>query len=231
VRVATWNVRHGRPRHGFASNRRLARAVADLDVDMLAVQEVDRRVIRSWFADQPGLVAEAMDADQHHFAAARHFLLLTGEDGIALSVRGELDCRRVLELPRADGAQRRVAIVADVTVGDDDATVVATHLHNDASVATRQLDALLEAIADEPRPRLLLGDLNLRPDDIAGALAAAGFALVDADVTQPAWAPVQRIDHIAVDGMVAGQSFVPAVAVSDHRPVVVEVRPASSPAP
>jgi endonuclease/exonuclease/phosphatase family metal-dependent hydrolase len=227
VRVATWNVRHGRPRHGFASNRRLAEAVADLDVDVLAVQEIERRVIRSWFADQPGLVARALDAENYHFAPARRSVLLTGEDGIALCVRGELDFRRVLELPRDSGTQRRVAIVAGVTVGDDRATVAASHLHNDASVAKRQLDALLEAINDEPRPRLLLGDLNLRPDDIAGAVAAAGFAAVDADATQPAWAPVQRIDHIAVDGLVAERSFVPAVAVSDHRPVVVEVKPAS----
>jgi endonuclease/exonuclease/phosphatase family metal-dependent hydrolase len=224
VRVATWNVRHGRPRHGFASNRRLAAAVADLDVDVLAVQEVDRHVIRSWFADQPALIARASDADQSRFAPARHRVLLTGEDGIALCVRGELEFRRVFELPFDDRSQRRVAIVAGVTVGDEEATVVTTHLQNDAPVAKRQLDALVDAIAGEPGPRLLLGDLNLRPDGITATLAAAGFTLVDADLTEPAWAPAQRIDHIAVDGLIAGPSRVPAVAVSDHRPVVVEVR-------
>jgi endonuclease/exonuclease/phosphatase family metal-dependent hydrolase len=227
VRVATWNVRHGRPRHGFASNRRLAGAVADLDVDVLAVQEVDRRVIRSWFADQPALIAQAANADQHRFAPARDHVLLTGEDGVALCVRGELDVRRVLELPRDEESQRRVAIVAGVSVGDEQATVIATHLHNEARAANRQLDALVDAIAQEPRPRLLLGDLNLRPEDIASALGRAGFTLVDAEPTEPARAPVQRIDHIAIDGFIAEPSFVPAVAVSDHRPVVVEVRPAS----
>jgi endonuclease/exonuclease/phosphatase family metal-dependent hydrolase len=209
----------------------LARAVAQLDVDVLAVQEVERRVIRSWFADQPDLISVAADADMHNFAPARHHLLLTGEDGIALCVRGAIDCRRVLELPRESGAQRRVAIVAAVAVGDEDATIVTTHLHNDASVARRQLGALLEAVGEEPRPRLLLGDLNLRPDDIAAALASAGFTLVETAATQPAWAPVQRIDHVAVDGLVAGHSSVPAVDVSDHRPVIVEVRRASSPTP
>lgn len=227
MRVATWNVRHGRPRHGFTSNRRLASAVADLDVDVLAVQEVDRRVIRSWFADQPALIAQAADADQHRFAPARQRLLLTGEDGIALCIRGELDVRNVVELPRDKGSQRRVAIVAGVSVGDDQATVIATHLHNEARVAKRQLDGLVDAIADEPRPRLLLGDLNLRREDVDTTLGSAGFTLVDADPTEPAWAPVQHIDHIAVDGLVAESSLVPVVAVSDHRPLVVEVRPAS----
>jgi endonuclease/exonuclease/phosphatase family metal-dependent hydrolase len=226
VKVATWNVRHGRPRRGFTSNRRLARADADLDVDVLAVQEVERRVVRSWFADQPAVVAHAAHARQYRFAPARRWLLLTGEDGVALCVRGELDCRRIVDLPRDNGAQRRVAIIAGVTVGDEQATAVATHLHNDAPIAKRQLDALVDAVQDEPRPRLLLGDLNLRADDIAGSLVAAGFVLVEAAYTAPAWAPVQRIDHIAVDGLVAEQSSVPAVAVSDHRPVVVELRPA-----
>ena len=30
-----------------------------LDADIVAVQEVERRVIRSWFADQPALIARA----------------------------------------------------------------------------------------------------------------------------------------------------------------------------
>ena len=59
MRVATWNIRHGRPQRGFASNRRLADGVRALDVDVLAVQEAERHVIRSWFADQPALIARA----------------------------------------------------------------------------------------------------------------------------------------------------------------------------
>jgi endonuclease/exonuclease/phosphatase family metal-dependent hydrolase len=204
----------------------LARAVTALDVDVLAVQEVDRRVIRSWFADQARRIAMAMDADGFQFAAARQHLLLTGEDGVALCVRGTFERQRVLDLPHDDRSQRRVAVIASATIGDESATVVATHLHNEAGAAKRQLDALLDEIADEQRPRLLLGDLNLCPDDVASPLTAAGFRLVDAAFTEPAWAPVQRIDHIAVDGLTAGHASVPSVDVSDHRPVVVEVRPA-----
>ncbi len=63
MRIATWNVRHGRPFRGFTSNRRLASSAHDLDVDVLAVQEVERHVIRSWFANQPAVIADALDAD------------------------------------------------------------------------------------------------------------------------------------------------------------------------
>jgi endonuclease/exonuclease/phosphatase family metal-dependent hydrolase len=202
------------------------RAVADLDVDVLAVQEVDRWVIRSWFADESRLIGRAALADRVEFAPARRFLLLTGQDGVALALRGELEHSRRLMLPRDNASQNRVAIIARAVVGDVRLTIVTTHLHNDAPVARRQLDALLDDTADEPRPFVLLGDLNLRPDDIDTRLAAAGLELVDAPFTEPAWDPVQRIDHVAIDGLVAGNVSVPVVAVSDHRPVVVDLRPA-----
>jgi endonuclease/exonuclease/phosphatase family metal-dependent hydrolase len=224
VRVATWNVRHGRPRHGFATIRGLALGVAALDVDVLAVQEVDRWVVRSWFADESRLIGRAARADRVEFAPARRFLLLTGQDGIALALRGEVEHSRRLVLPRDHASQNRVAIIARAIVDDVGLTVVTTHLHNDAPVARRQLDALLENTADEPRPFVLLGDLNLRPDDIDSRLAAAGLDLIDAPDTEPAWDPVQRIDHVAVDGFVPENVSVPVVAVSDHRPVVVDLR-------
>ena len=55
MRVATFNAHHGRPWRGFASNRWLARAIARLDVDVLGVQELERKVVRSGFADQPAV--------------------------------------------------------------------------------------------------------------------------------------------------------------------------------
>src|SRR5256885_14879527 len=139
MRIATWNVRHGRPSRGSPSNRRLATAVSALDVDVLAVQEVDRRVVRSWFADQPALIARAGDATSRHYAPARR-LAITGSDGVALSVRGPATFRS-LSLPHQWG-QRRVAIVADL----GGITVVTTHLQNEADEARTQLAWLLDEL-------------------------------------------------------------------------------------
>lgn len=222
MRLVTWNLRHGRPRRGFTSNPRLAHAVHELDPDVVAVQEVDRGVVRSWFVDQPALVAQAIDADAWHYAPARR-LLLTGSDGIALCVRGTIDHIRVVDLPHPTDAQRRVAIVAGIVVGEDRVTVITTHLHNDAPVARDQLAALLDEVAGEPSPRVVLGDLNLQPSEVEGPLRGAGFELVGGDPTNPAWEPVQRIDHIAVDGLVVQRAWTPEMGLSDHRPVAVDV--------
>jgi endonuclease/exonuclease/phosphatase family metal-dependent hydrolase len=223
MRVATFNVRHGRPRRGLASNRALAATVRSLDVDVLALQEVDRRVIRSWFADQPKRIASALGASSRAYAPARR-LALTGSDGVALCVRGEIQQTRSIELRRI-GEQRRIALVVRAVIASSGqaVTIVTTHLQNESGAARTQLGGLLETIESEPSPRILLGDFNLRPDDIEERLAASDFALAGGPNTEPAWEPRQRIDHIAVDGLTVGVVSAPEPRISDHRPLVAEL--------
>ncbi|HEV3225639.1 MAG TPA: endonuclease/exonuclease/phosphatase family protein [Acidimicrobiales bacterium] len=222
MRVATWNVRHGRPQRGFASNRRLAHGVAALGAAVVAAQEVDLRVIRSWFADQPRLLAGAAEATCFEFAPARR-LAVTGRDGIVLCVRGSASFRH-LSLPHAWG-QPRVALIADARVDEVAVTIVATHLQNEANEARRQLDWLLEEIAPLSRPCVLLGDLNLRPDDVADLFTNAGFELAGGPPTEPAWSPTQRIDHIAVAGLTIDAVTIGDAPVSDHLPLVATLTP------
>jgi endonuclease/exonuclease/phosphatase family metal-dependent hydrolase len=217
VRVATWNVRHARPVRGFASNRRLAAAVNAFDVDVLAVQEVERRVIRSWFADQPALIARAAGATARAYAPARR-LALIGGDGVALCVRGSLFRHDVIELPHAPG-QRRVALLALLS----DITVVTTHLQNEAREAIRQLEWLLARLESVDGKCILMGDLNLRPADIQHMIDAAGFTLAGGGPTSPAHAPVHQIDHIAVRGLTTDRVTVGKAPVSDHRPLIAEL--------
>lgn len=216
MRVVTWNVRHGRPRRGFASNRKLADAVARFDADVVAVQEVDRRVVRSWFADQPALVAQAAGSAATDYAPARR-VAITGTDGVALCLRVQATFRTV-RLPHRWG-QPRVALVADAPFG----AVVTTHLQNQADEARYQLAWLLEELASVRRPCVLLGDLNLSSDDVVGPLRAAGFELAGGGPTEPAHAPRQRIDHVAVAGSTIGAVAVGDAPVSDHRPLIVDV--------
>jgi endonuclease/exonuclease/phosphatase family metal-dependent hydrolase len=223
VRVATYNVHHGRPWRGFTTNEWLVHSIARLDADILAVQEVERRVVRSYFADQPTLIAEAAGAQGRAYAPARR-LALTGSDGVALLVRGSMLDHQVMRFKGREGRQNRVAIVARVHVADRILSVVATHLQSHADDAKDQLDQLLGAMAPLPRPRILLGDLNLEPSDVAGRCAAAGLTLAGGRWSAPAFRPTQRLDHIAVDGIALGEVEVRRLPVSDHRAVVAELR-------
>ncbi|MCZ7423088.1 endonuclease/exonuclease/phosphatase family protein [Verrucosispora sp. WMMA2121] len=71
MRLATFNLLHGRSlADGLVDPARLAAAVAALDADVLALQEVDRDQSRSGHLDLTAIAAQAVGAPEHRFAAA-----------------------------------------------------------------------------------------------------------------------------------------------------------------
>ena len=68
MRVATFNILNGRtPQESSVDAARYADAIASLDADVLALQEVDRNQPRSGGADLTAIAAEAMGAVDHRF--------------------------------------------------------------------------------------------------------------------------------------------------------------------
>jgi endonuclease/exonuclease/phosphatase family metal-dependent hydrolase len=80
LRIATFNLLHGRPLAADGSPlpfpaeaaEPLHEAIAALDADVLALQEVDRHQQRSGLTDQSAVAAKAMGAADWRFAAALH---------------------------------------------------------------------------------------------------------------------------------------------------------------
>lgn len=219
----TYNIRHGAPAGGHAALDRILAAVASFGADVVALQEVDRRVVRSGFADQAARIADASGLSAN-FAAARR-LGVIGQYGNALLVRGPVECLETLRL-RSTGEQR-VAIFASVRLDGHAVTAVSTHLQNSPrgrpSEAPGQLDQVLDELARWPRPWVLMGDLNLRPDVVLPRLEAAGLQAVEAPPTFPSDAPRIRIDWIAVAGLTVRSVEVPDLRASDHRPILTEL--------
>ncbi|WP_344446914.1 endonuclease/exonuclease/phosphatase family protein, partial [Kitasatospora nipponensis] len=80
LRIATFNLLHGQPLAAdgsplpfpAAAGEPLHEAIAALDADVLALQEVDRHQHRSGLTDQGAVAAKAMGAADWRFAAALH---------------------------------------------------------------------------------------------------------------------------------------------------------------
>lgn len=192
VRVASWNLLHGLDvRTGRLDLPAVAAAVDALDVDVLAVQEVDRELRRSGRVAQVdelarllgwhGVFAPALLGDPE-----RSWSSGPGGDpdpggpayGIGLLARRPLlDVARVAlpgggrghRSPESVGAllpgwdrEPRVALRARVT-GDAGAalTVTTTHLSFQVWRSPRQLRAVLAHAAALRGPAVVLGDLNL----------------------------------------------------------------------
>ncbi len=223
MRVVTFNIKHGLVTGSWwrVDLERLGRTCAGFEADVLALQEVDRRSLRTWWADEMALVARATGLTATFGETRRG--LLRGRYGNALFARGTLSDVELLQLPSPQGGEPRGAILATAAVAGTTLSVAATHLSIRRSEAPVQLAAVLERLGHRPLPRVLLGDLNLGPEMVEPALTAAGYVLAPTGPTFPADKPEQRIDYVAVAGLGVVETDVPAVGLSDHRPVVAVV--------
>jgi len=225
MRLVTWNIRHGATGSGRVDLGALSDFCAHLRPDLLALQEVDRGVWRSGFADTASAVAEATGM-QSVFGPARR-LGPGGRYGNALLARGRLEGVEQLRLPRDARREQRAAILATAHLDHHGTpvTVLATHLGFTRSEALRQLGVCLHSLGRRPGPAALLGDLNLTPETVGPACADAGLDVADSEEPSfPADDPEYRIDHIATTGLEVLSVAVIEGPVSDHRAVVAEVR-------
>ncbi len=209
----------------------MASAVASLHADMIALQEVDHRVFRSWWADQAGRSARRAGMTARFVPTRR--LGPGGLYGHALLVRGRTLDDFVLDLPGPGEA--RVALFSRVVIGETEMSVASTHLQNRRKgrphTAPKQLEAILRELRCRPKPWCVLGDLNLRPDLAVPLLGEAGLAPVESAPTYPAHAPQLRIDWIALSGLSVAGSQVIDTGVSDHRALAIDVADPSALAP
>lgn len=214
MRVATWNVQHGRRPDGVVDLELVGDTVVRLAADVVGLQELDVRVRRSGRIDQPGTIA-AMAAMRHVFAPA-HRLGLVGRYGLALLSRSPVTDVDVVRLP-GDGEPRAVLLART-----EGLSVAVTHLSQRRHDSAEQLAIILAHLFARPGPHVLLGDLNRRATEV-DVLAARGLSVAGGPPTYPADDPRLRIDHVAVAGAAIGRVDVPSVPVSDHRPLVVEL--------
>jgi len=221
VRIATFNIQHGAAADGGVGTPvELVEACQGLDADLLALQEVDRGVSRTGRADQVAEVAEALGMT-YTFGAARK--LDGGDYGNALLVRGDLADVRVLALERRFRTEPRCIVTATATIDGVAYAVGVTHLGVDNALARHQLMQTFDAMAGTPRPRIVLGDFNLHPDEVLPTTTAEGYDLVLSAPTFPNLEPKVQIDYAALGGLVARDVEVISTRISDHRALVVDV--------
>jgi endonuclease/exonuclease/phosphatase family metal-dependent hydrolase len=252
MRLATFNILHGRSIHdGVVDLDRLADAIRFLNADILALQEVDRDQPRSHLADLTAVAAEAMGAVTHRFAAALSgtpgaaWIVASENDlpgvasyGIALLSRYPADSWQVLRLPRIPTpvphylrAPRKMIIVKDepraAVIGRlrtpaGFVVVANTHLSYVPGWARVQLRRIKRDLAPLQDPVILMGDFNIvdsRPEQVTGYRSLARH------LTFPVDKPDRQLDHILIRGQLGDVSATsaPALALSDHRALIVEL--------
>jgi len=220
------------------SEARIAEVIAEMSVDVVALQELDLGRRRSAGVDQTRIIAEQLGWQSHFHPAMRrndeHY-------GNAIVSRDRLTFRRAIELPGRPPffcRENRAAIEAEIETNLGNVRIINTHLGlgwRERSVQAQLFtSAEWRATIAGNTPLILLGDFNSlrgsRPyrtlnrhlRDVRTLIHAASSIR-----TFPTRFPVFGVDHIFVNGALQPLSVTVhrsplARVASDHFPLVGE---------
>lgn len=231
MKIVTWNIERG------VAFERIAALLADLDADIVLLQEVDRGCRRSGYRDvardlaaRLGLNWVAAGEFQEIGEGRRGHGCVTGQAILSRATIADASVIRFAEQasakwrfnpiqPRRGG---RIALVAAI----NGVVAVSVHLESgdgDERTRAKQVEEMAAVIdADRDRPAIVAGDFNN-----AAGIESAMFAPLTTSGFQPTRhdrSTARRpIDWIFARGLSGASSVVLAEEASDHDPVVAVV--------
>lgn len=222
IKVASYNMRKGIGLDRRRDPGRVLAVLGELDADIVALQEADRRFGTRASAIPPHMFAEHSDYVPVELTDRPHSI---GWHGNALLVRRGIAVEEshALHLPTLEP---RGAVAATLRIGDRRLRVVGMHLDISGLRRRQQARAILHHIAEgEPLPTILMGDCN-EWRNRGGCLHDFGehHRAVDTGHSFHSRRPVARLDRIfaspdlhAIDAGVHQSAL--AARASDHLPI------------
>jgi endonuclease/exonuclease/phosphatase family metal-dependent hydrolase len=232
----TYNIHVGKGTDGKLDLARIAKIIRDADVDVVAIQEVDRGAKRTDKLDEPAELARLTGMHAEFAKAIEHD---GGDYGQVILSRQPIEKLDVHTLPNEPGQEKRIALVALIPQPKPlpDLLFIGTHLHAKGggdAIRLAQAREIVRVLQEDPRTpgraALLLGDLNSTPKSDAIKFLAESWADASADSgpTVPAEKPAYKIDYVMVPKgspwKVVSAKVLDEPVASDHRPVVVELK-------
>ena len=227
MKIASYNIHKCKGLDGRTRPDRIIEVIRQIDADLVALQEVDRR-----FGAKNGLLdLEALERE-----TGMRLLIQSdlphghGWHGNALLVRGApIAYRRSrMKLP---GLEPRGAIVAELDLGEGEFRVIAAHLGLLRQSRVDQITTLLKAYRElPPMPTILLGDFNewRRRSRSALHVLEPTFGVAPSPLSFPARRPIFALDRIFgwPHGLIEDRAIhdTPLSRVSsDHLPLTARV--------
>ena len=223
VKIATYNIRKAVGLDQRRNPERILSVLNEIDADIVALQEVDRR----FGARVSALPLAMLAADTPYVAVPLNFRpAAIGWHGNVILLRKGIEVRHAqpIDMPTLEP---RGAVMAELSVSGHSLRVIGVHLDLLGLWRRKQIRALLAAVDTSPRymPMVMMGDFNQWSDK--GALSELAFhhhRLVQTPKSFHTSRPVARLDRIIVSHDVrvtAADSHISALSkqASDHLPV------------
>lgn len=229
IRVATYNIKHGRGMDGTLNLERTLATLKTLNADIIALQEVDDQARRSGGVDQASWLAERLGM---HASYGAFMDFQGGRYGLAILSRRPILSHESWRLP--EGNEPRVALATRIeTDAGKVVTAVAVHFDwvKDDGFRYAQAMETLRQIQTLDTPWIVFGDFN----DVPESRTMNAFRQVGKDATKPrdsattfpADQPRIEIDYIMTGPPSAWEPtsswVIPESVASDHRPVVTDL--------
>ncbi|ODP39502.1 endonuclease/exonuclease/phosphatase family protein [Sphingomonas turrisvirgatae] len=230
LKVASYNMRKSIGTDRRRRPERTLEVLREIDADVIALQECDRR-----FGQRQGVITPHL-LDEHSPWRAVQFGVRTGSmgwHGNAILVRKDAQIldQEVIHLP---ALEPRGAVMADLRVNGHVVRVVGMHLDLSGLWRRRQAHAILSHLdaSTQRLPTVMMGDLNDWSAQ-SGCLRdfSRDFTFAPTGRSFHARRPVARLDRIMVSsGLTVAECGVHETAsartASDHLPIWAQVRPA-----
>ncbi|NMB25980.1 MAG: hypothetical protein GX986_10660 [Firmicutes bacterium] len=237
VQVMTYNIHHGRGLSGELDLGEIAAVIEASGADIIGLQEVDRNYgQRSNYQDQPELLANRLNMQYVYGESLRVRHLRPGRGigyyGNMILSRYPILESQILRLPNQWGSEPRTALKTIIEIPSGPIAVWVTHLGLSNVEREAQVGRLLEAIAEEELPSIVLGDFNAVAEtpeiralanqfqDVGRVLAFDNMGTFYGDPL----APMPRIDYIwATHGLQPASYKVIPSRASDHLAVTANL--------
>lgn len=222
LRVLTWNIHHGQGIDNEYDLQRVAGVISSVDPDVVCLQEVDRRTIRSGGIDQAVELAYLLDMEP---VFNRCIDYQGGEYGDA--VLSKLKVRDIQRLKLPGDREPRGVLGVVVAPANEPVLVCSTHFDHGRDNPSRIEEARI--VADfgkkSPIPVILTGDLNALPESEVLSILDDVFTIPNNPApTFPAELPQRRIDYVMWSHFPGWRLIETRVVseplASDHRPVL-----------
>ena len=241
LKVSSFNIQHGvNHAQRLAGEKpevdldRMVNHIAEIDVDIVGIQEIYNCPPDGAFPDQPGYIAEKLG---WHSAFAKAIDVVR-KDGVKrpygvaiLSKYPSISMNTFhIAVPMEEriyvgkSYEERVLMVCQIDVNGKVITFMNSHFGLTPDAKGLATDTVLAEKAKITGPVIFTGDLNMRPNMEWYPRLAEAFTDCFEKNTDPELDPVARIDYIFVDGGIKPLYYEKRTEIiSDHRAILAEL--------